>query len=263
MVRQVLIVDDLSEALDMLENAVRDAFADDVVEIVRAGSATSARERIVQQAFGLALVDLHLGDGHGSEVIAELMQRQPDCMVVVATIFDDDDNLFRALQAGAQGYLLKDRTPDWLAAQLRGIDAGQPPLSPAIARRLIRHFQVPPLADSTRGRVGVRPATDCSPQAAAEERRVGQAWTAGVSASTGPVRPAVMQGNPKASADPLTPREREVLGLLAKGVHIGDIARVLGISRHTVGDHVKNLYRKLNIATRAEAALEARDRGLG
>ena len=78
MVRQVLIVDDLSEALDMLENAVRDAFADDVIEIVRAGSATSARERIVQQAFGLALVDLHLVDGHGSEVIAELMHAELD-----------------------------------------------------------------------------------------------------------------------------------------------------------------------------------------
>lgn len=263
MVRQVLIVDDLSEALDMLEHAVREAFADDVIEIVRADSATSARERIVQQAFGLALVDLHLGDGHGSEVIAELMQRQPDCMVVVATIFDDDDNLFRALQAGAQGYLLKDRAPAWLAAQLRGIDAGQPPLSPAIARRLIRHFQAPPLAASTTGRADFRPATDCASQAAVADGRAGRAWAADVSASTHPALPAGVRRNPKAPADPLTPREREVLGLLAKGVHIADIARVLGISRHTVGDHVKNLYRKLNIASRAEAALEARDRGLG
>ena len=57
-------------------------------------------------------------------------------------------------------------------------------------------------------------------------------------------------------------REREVLGLLAQGIRIADIASELAISRHTVGDHVKNIYRKLNISSRAEAALHARSLGL-
>lgn len=60
----------------------------------------------------------------------------------------------------------------------------------------------------------------------------------------------------------LSPREREVLGLLARGISIAAIAQEMGISHHTVGDHVKNIYRKLNISSRAEAALQARNMGL-
>lgn len=292
MTRQVLIVDDLSEALDMLEQAVRQAFGGSTVErprsdadghraragagrpidIVRADSVAAARLRIAQQPFDLALVDLHLGDGHGNEVIAELVQSQPACMVVVATIFDDDDHLFKALQAGAQGYVLKDRAPDWLAAQLLGIDAGQPPLSPAIARRLIRHFQAPLAASVAGARADDKPAdlaalsTTPTPSASASPaaaQRVSPSQAATANSSSRNTPTPGMSRTLSAPADPLTPREREVLGLLAKGVHIADIARVLGISRHTVGDHVKNLYRKLNISSRAEAALEARERGLG
>ena len=133
--------------------------------------------------------------------------------MVVASIHDDDEHLFQALQAGAQGYLLKDHPTAWLAQQLQGIARGQPPLSPAIARRLLRHFHAAPAAQ------------------------------------------------PHAACD-LSARERDVLGLLAQGVRIADIGIALGISRHTVGDHVKNIYRKLNIGSRAEAALQARDLGL-
>jgi DNA-binding NarL/FixJ family response regulator len=60
----------------------------------------------------------------------------------------------------------------------------------------------------------------------------------------------------------LTPRERQVLVLLAQGISLTIIAVDLSISRHTVGDHVKNIYRKLNISSRAEAALRAQNMGL-
>lgn len=60
----------------------------------------------------------------------------------------------------------------------------------------------------------------------------------------------------------LSPREREVLRQLARGISIAAIAQEMGISHHTVGDHVKNIYRKLNITSRAEAALRAKDFGL-
>ncbi len=60
----------------------------------------------------------------------------------------------------------------------------------------------------------------------------------------------------------LSPREREVLVHLARGIRIADIGVGIGISRHTVSDHVKNIYRKLNITSRAEAALQAKNMGL-
>ena len=208
---QVLLVDDLPEALAMLEAAVRQAFP--VAQCHRAQGVRQARSLLDQRRFDLALVDLGLADGRGVEVITQLSQTQPACAVVVASIFDDDDNLFQALQAGAQGYLLKDQSTDWLARQLQGMAEGQLPLSPAVARRLLRHFRQPPAAT----------------------------------------------GDDLAE---LSPREREVLGLLAQGVHIADIGKALAISRHTVGDHVKSIYRKLNISSRAEAALRARSMGL-
>lgn len=209
--KNVLLVDDLPEALSMLETAVLGAFPQ--ARCVRAGGVAEARRAVAAQRFDLALVDLGLTDGDGLEVIACLSEHQPDCAVVVASIYDDDDHLFQALQAGAQGYLLKDHPADWLARQLQGIFDGQPPLSPAIARKLLQHFQRP-------------------------------------------------QGVSQLTGVELSSREREVLGLLAQGIRIADIAAELSISRHTVGDHVKNIYRKLNISSRAEAALHARSLGL-
>jgi len=207
----ILLVDDLSDALAMLQDAIEAAFGPVPCTLARGvGEALAALEA---RDYDLALVDLALGDGSGLEVIARMAQRQPQCAVVVASIHDDDDHLFQALQAGAQGYLLKDHPTAWLALQLQGIAQGQPPLSPAIARRLLRHFHQPPAAQASTG---------------AE----------------------------------LSARERDVLGLLAQGVRIADIGVALGISRHTVGDHVKNIYRKLNISSRAEAALQARSLGL-
>jgi DNA-binding NarL/FixJ family response regulator len=206
----VLVLDDLPEARAMLRQAIAEAFP--MAHTTCTQSLQEARQAIQDQAFDLALIDLGLGDGQGHELISVLAHSQPKCAVVVATIYDDDDNLFQALKAGAQGYLLKDQGQSWLVRQLQGIAEGRPPLSPAIARRLLRHFQSP--------------------------------------------------ANTQSSQPTLTARERDVLGLLAQGVNIVDIGTALGISRHTVGDHVKNLYRKLNISSRAEAALRARGMGL-
>jgi len=74
--------------------------------------------------------------------------------------------------------------------------------------------------------------------------------------------PAPPPTPPVAPADTLTPRERDVLALLGRGLRSGEVAGVLKLSEHTVASHVKAIYSKLSISSRAEAALEARNRGL-
>lgn len=218
----VLIVEDVPEAQQLLTEVVNQALASPTCNVtcVVAADLAACQPLLQQHAFSLALIDLSLPDGDGTSLIRQLALRQPDCMLVVASVYGDDGHLFPALSAGAQGYLLKDQPLQQLAQQLRGIREGQPPLSPAIARRLLQQFRLPPVQTPT--------------SAALQEEEIPH----------------------------LTSREREVLTLLSRGLTVSEIARHLGISHHTVGDHVKNIYRKLNIASRAEAALQARKLGL-
>ena len=211
-----LVLEDLPESQDLLCELLHTAFSG--ITVHAEASVAAALERIAKQPLDLALIDLALPDGSGVAVIQALADRNPDCMIVVATIYEDDAHLFPALRAGAQGYLLKDETLERLVAQLQGIVKGQPPLSPAVARRLLKHFREP-------------------------------------AATPAPVEETSQQSV-------LTAREREVLQQLSSGVTLARIAEDLGISRYTVGDHVKNIYRKLNISSRAQAALHAHNLGL-
>lgn len=204
-----LLVEDVPEAVDWLSRALRSTFP--AIELVQASTLAEARQCLVATpAPDLALVDLGLPDGNGVDFIAELGYRSPRTLCVVASIFDDDQHIFPALRAGAQGYLLKDQDQDAIIELLQGIIAGRPPLSPAVARKLLSHFRV----------------------------------------------------EPEVSAPKLTERETEVLRLIAKGLTTTEVARLLGISANTVPSYVKEIYRKLNVSSRAEAALTARNMGL-
>ncbi|MFY9479644.1 MAG: response regulator [Pseudomonadota bacterium] len=173
--------------------------------------------------FDVALCDLGLPDGSGVEVVQALRDKQPDVQSVVVTIHDDDEHLFPALQAGAFGYLLKEQSREQLAEQLQRIAQGEPPLSPSIARRVIQYFTA---------------------QARMQPQHVGN--------DADSVTPHVQ----------LTERENEVLLRVAKGFTLPEIGQQLNLSRHTIADYVKQIYRKLNVSSRAEAALEAQRLGL-
>jgi two-component system nitrate/nitrite response regulator NarL len=103
--------------------------------------------------FKLILVDLELPDGNGMELLAELSQYP--ATKIVTTLYSDDDHLFPALQCGADGYLLKEDRFEVLVEELQKIVRGQPPLSPAIARRLLTHFRRGTGPDGPGARLGL------------------------------------------------------------------------------------------------------------
>ncbi|HSB24240.1 MAG TPA: response regulator transcription factor [Burkholderiaceae bacterium] len=239
---KVLIVEDNPVARSFLCRVVRESFSD-TLTITEAGDLESARRQINLTGgaqglhgvdpFRLVLVDLELPDGNGMELLAELSQYP--ATKIVTTLYSDDDHLFPALQRGADGYLLKEDRFEVLVEELQKIVRGQPPLSPAIARRLLNHFR-----DSQRGEL---PDSGFSrpPELATS-------------------RPVPIEKTP--DHERLTPRENEVLTYLSKGFTIKEIANLMGIKWFTVNDHIKSIYKKLNVSSRAEAAVLATKQGL-
>lgn len=219
-IRHILIVEDSPEYQRWLAGVLSRHWPDAHLHLAASLGAARAWLAGAPDGFDLALVDLLLPDGSGAELMTELGRQHPRAMVVVATIFDDDAHLFGALAAGAQGYLLKDLDETQLLRHLETIAAGAPPISPAIARRMLAHFRDKPVAPAT------------------------------AHAIDDPAQPA------------LTPRELEVLRYIGRGLRVVEAARLMNLTEHTVAGYVKALYRKLNVSSRAEAALEAARRGL-
>lgn len=149
--RQCLVVEDQASVRNWLVQAVRETFPD--MAIAEASTLRAARswldgqEQNATLPFAMALIDLGLPDGSGIDLLRQIAARHPATTAIVATIYDDDAHLFDAIAAGAGGYLLKDRDAATLTSLLRRIDAGEPPLSPSIAWRMMQHFQQRPRAD--------------------------------------------------------------------------------------------------------------------
>jgi len=139
--KEGLVVEDLPTTADWLATMLREAFPDIAVRVAR--SLREARQAVAQAPPDIALVDLGLPDGSGVDLIRELGAQHNGCHCIVTTIYADDRHLFPALRAGAGGYLLKDQPKEKVIQALRGIAAGEPPLSPSIAQRLLRVFDQP------------------------------------------------------------------------------------------------------------------------
>ena len=253
---KVLILEDNPAAREFLGRVVRESFSD-TITIVEAGDLESARRavRIAGGAqgyhgvdpFKLILVDLELPDGSGLELLEEL--RQYPATKIVTTLYSDDEHLFPALQCGADGYLLKEDRFELLVEELQKIVRGEPPLSPAIARRLLAHFRA-----NTRTAMNRRITDQGNGFAAREPSGLTTAFTA--------TAPAPVEIEPQLDLPALTPREVEVLTFLSKGFTIKEIANLMSIKWFTVNDHIKSIYRKLNVSSRAEAAVLASKQGL-
>lgn len=139
---RALLIEDVDAAALTLEESLRRTFEDIVIR--RAANIAEATVLIESERFDLALIDLGLPDGSGEQLIRALRTHSPKCVRIVTTMYADDQHLFSALRAGAQGYLLKENSAASLTTALKGIADGQPPLSPSIARRLLGVFQQNP-----------------------------------------------------------------------------------------------------------------------
>lgn len=156
----------------------------------------------------VVLMDIQLPRMSGVECVARLKELLPQVQVVMVTVYQDPDRIFRALRAGASGYLLKRATPEMVLNAIRDVQQGGVPMSAEIARKVIGYFQTLP-----------------------------------------PAAPEI---------EKLSPRELEILNLIAPGFSNKEIASRLGISIESIRWHLKNIYHKLHVHSRTEAASKIR-----
>jgi DNA-binding NarL/FixJ family response regulator len=156
----------------------------------------------------IVLMDIQLPGMSGIECTAQLKRLLPTLQIIMVTVYEDTERIFKALRAGACGYLLKRCTPEQLVAAIREVREGGAPMSREIARKVIASYQNP------------------------------------VSAS--------------AEFEGLSPREREILELLAQGFPNKEIAHRVGVSDGTIRWHLRHVYDKLHVRSRTEAALKFR-----
>lgn len=115
------------------------------------GAAATAKEGhalVDRHPADIYLVDLGLPDGNGIDLIRYIGRYRPDAKSMVVTLFGDDDHIIRSIQAGATGYLLKDALPGEMERCLVELHGGGSPMSPVIARRLLRLFRIRETAPS-------------------------------------------------------------------------------------------------------------------
>jgi DNA-binding NarL/FixJ family response regulator len=197
------------------------------VVVGEAGSASDARRDLASlPALDVMPTDLKLPDGHGIELIREVRSAHPRALVLVISVFGDQGSVTRAIQAGASGYVLKGGSSLEIAQALRDLVEGGSPLSPRVARYLLELAHHPALFAFPKASevVPARRAPDDLPK--------------------------------------LSPRECEVLELLAKGFSPREIGDLLHISAHTVITHTRAIHKKLGVSTRAAAVFEALSLGL-
>jgi DNA-binding NarL/FixJ family response regulator len=180
----------------------------------------------------VVVLDLNMPGSSGLEALRGIARRCPEVQAVVLTVSDNDEDVLAALAVGACGYLLKDTRADQLALSIRQAAEGNMVLSGEVARALMAHIRA-----------------GAEAQAAAEAR---------VEA------PANAEDSREADADrpALTPREAEVLRLITEGADNAAIGLELSISPHTVKQYVANIFEKLAVRSRVQAAVYAVRSGL-
>lgn len=154
----------------------------------------------------VVLMDIQLPNLSGIECTAQLKELLPSVQIIIVTVYEDTERIFKALRVGACGYLLKRCAPAEVISAIREVRQGGVPMTREIARKVIASFQKP-----------VTTATE---------------------------------------VETLSPREQEILELLAQGFANKEIARRMGVTDGTIRWHLRHIYDKLHVRSRTQAALK-------
>ncbi|AXO33459.1 putative two-component system response regulator [Micromonospora sp. B006] len=217
---RVLIVDDdplVRGALSMILGGVPD-----LAVVGEATDGAEVPEAVAAHAPDVVLMDIRMPRVDGLAATEALRATADPPEVLVLTTFDADEQVLRALRAGASGFLLKDTPPAEIVAAVRRVAAGEATLSPAVTRKLIAHV------------TGSAPVPGPDPK---RERAV-------------------------RLLDGLSEREREVAVLLGRGRTNAEISAELFMSVATVKAYVSRLLTKLDLNNRVQVALLVQDAGL-
>jgi DNA-binding NarL/FixJ family response regulator len=208
----VCIVDDNQDIRSALEQIIMMA---DGYELT--GSFSTSEEALQMIPLlkpNVVLMDINLGEGEsGIDCVRELKPTNPEVLFMMCTVYEEDEKIFEALSAGANGYILKKTTPGKLLEAIKELYEGGAPMSSQIARKIVNAFQNRTISENN----------------------------------------AEFSGAQGKSISILSNRENEILGLLSKGLLYKEIASYLFISQETVRKHVYHIYEKLHVNNRVEA----------
>lgn len=197
----------VEDNVDLRETVVQMLGEDGRIDFVGVyGDGRSAIAGLLTSNAEVVLVDINLPGASGIDVIAQVKAERSDLQFLVLTVYDDADRIFRALAAGASGYLLKRDAPLKLLEAIREVRNGESPMSGSVARQVVRFFHRKEIA--------------------------------------------------RRETENLSPRENEILALLADGYLYKEIAAQLGIGLETVRTHIHHIYDKLHVRTRTEAVVK-------
>ncbi|MEV8637076.1 response regulator transcription factor [Streptosporangium sp. NPDC051023] len=202
---RLMIVDDHPVVREGLRGMLEAASGMTVVGEAASGDEAVVRARELRP--DVILMDLRMPNGDGVSATSRILADRPESRVVVLTTYETDQDIVRAVEAGAAGYLLKDTSMADLLAAITSAARGETVLSPSVATRLVTRMRAP-------------------------------------------------------VAESLSPREAEVLALVAKGLTNAEIGRALFISETTVKTHLLRIFGKLGVSDRTAAVTTALDRGL-
>lgn len=263
---RVMLVDDqrlVRGGLSMLVNSQPDLQV--VMEADDGLAAIDVFDRMVSegQAPQVILMDVRMPHCDGLEAARRILERDGErevsederVRIIMLTTFDIDEYVYSAVRAGASGFLLKDTPPEQLLEAIRTVHRGDAVIAPSATRRLLE--QMIPVLDSPAPTAPAAESVPANPPAAGSELPKAT-FIPAEHASFEPV-----QDYPhRELIEQLSPREFEVLGLIARGLSNAEITRELVLSEATVKTHVSHVLAKLGARDRVQAVIMAYEAGI-